>query len=235
MLNLTVSNMKIIVAGPFQCGKSTYVESLDNNALNIMTIDKSGNKCTIAMDIGSIDYKGLKINIFGTPGLLRFTTIRQIVSEGADGIIFMFDGVNSEKDDASLQILNEIRRLLPKNTPIIYVVNKIDSDDCRAIDVVRKQNYLPKSSEIIGISALKGENIRDPINKISVMIKDNLAPLIRILQKYEKNPLGLRFELDKTAERVMELLNAMELRQIISIDRQNMTFSVQEKAKFFIT
>ena len=225
--------MKILVSGSFQCGKSTFVRALDKKALNIMTHDKSGKKCTIAMDIGSFIYEGINISLFGTPGLLRFETIRSIVSEGSDGVIFIFDGSNPDNDDAALRILNDLKRLLPQNTPIVYAINKIDAENCRTSDIVKSQNYLPNDATIFEMSALKGINILKPVEELISLIKSSLAPVIRELEKYGENPLGLKNALNKSAEKIMEFLNAMELRGIISIDRQNMTFSMEEKAKFF--
>ena len=226
--------LKIVVAGSFQSGKSSYIQALDNKALNIMTIDKSGKKTTIAMDIASYEYQGIKISLFGTPGLLRFKTIRSIVMEGADGVIFMFDGVNSDNDDSALQILNEIRSKLPRNTPIVYVVNKSDVAGCREIDVVRAQNYIPKEATLISISALNKVNVQIPIQTIISMIKISLSPIIKTLEKYEENPLGLKVALEKSAEKILEFLNAMEMRGILSINRHTMTFKLAEKAKLFM-
>lgn len=225
--------MKILVSGSFQCGKSTFIQALDSKALNIMTHDKSGKTCTIAMDIGSLDYDGINISLFGTPGLLRFETIRSIVSEGSDGVIFIFDGLNPDNDDAALRILNDLKRILPRDTPIVYVINKIDAEDCRTSDIVRSQNYLQNNVDIFEVSALKGINILKPVDELIFLIKKSLAPIIKELEKYGNNPLGLKIALNKSAEKIMEFLNAMELRGIISIDRQNMTFCMEEKAKFF--
>ena len=227
--------IKIVVAGSFQSGKSTYIQALDPKALNIMTLDKGGKTCTIAMDIGSYDYNGMKISLFGTPGLLRFNTIRSIVTEGADGVIFMFDGINSDNDDSALQILNEIRMKLPKNTPIVYVVNKLDAENCRTVDIIRTQNYIPKESNFITISAKNKQNVLKPLEVLISLIKDSLAPIIKILEKYESNPLGLKIALEKSAEKILEFLNSMQMRGIISINRQEMTFKLAEKAKFFTT
>ena len=227
--------MKILVCGPFQSGKSTFISALDKNSLNIKTLDKNNKSVTIAMDVGTYDCDGLKITLFGTPGLLRFNSIRRIVSEGADGVIFMFDGPNVELDDSAIQILNEIRSCLPRDIPIIYAVNKIDDPKCRDVEVVRKQNYIPKTAKMVGISALNGTNIVECLNDLVSMIRENLTPLVKTLEQYQGNALGLKVALGKSAEEIMELLNAMEIRGIISINRGNLTFSMNDASKFFTT
>ncbi|MCP4761764.1 MAG: GTP-binding protein [archaeon] len=227
--------MKILVTGPFQCGKSAYISALDSTALNIMTRDRNNHECTIGMDIGTVNINGIRISLFGSPGLLRFKTMRNITAEGADGVIFIFDGEKPESDDSAIQILNEIRGLLPKNTPIVYAINKIDAQNSRPIEVVRKQNYLPKNAKIFGISAKNKKNIEEPLLDLIKMIKIKLIPLLKTLENFQNNPLGLKIALNKTnAEEITHLLNAMEQRGIILIDRHNLTYKVLEQAKIFI-
>lgn len=225
--------MKFLVTGAFQCGKSQYIQSLDKNALNIASYDKNGWKCTVGMDVGNTHSNGLEITIFGTPGLLRFSTMRTIVAEGSDGVIFLFDGPHPEKDDASLQILNEIRHVLGRNIPIVYVVNKSDDPNCRPVEVVRAQNYLGTHSIIFKVSALTGENIRVPIDELAALVKQFLFPIVSQVCIFEGNIQGLQDELGKSPEEVMELLNAMELRGIISVDRIHKSYKILETAKFF--
>jgi small GTP-binding protein len=225
--------MKFLVTGAFQCGKSQYIESLDKNALNIASYDKNNWKCTVGMDIGNTRSNGLEITIFGTPGLLRFSAMRAIVAEGSDGVIFLFDGPNPEKDDASLQILNEIRQVLGRNVPIVYAVNKSDDPNCRPVEVVRSQNYLGSNSVIFKISALTGENIKVPIDELAHLVKQSLSPIVSQVCNYEGNILGLQQELGKNSEEIMDILNSMELRNIISIDRLNKSYTIKETAKFF--
>ena len=227
--------MKIVVAGPFQCGKSTFVKKLDDSALNISTIDKKGKVCTIAMDIATINMdNNVKISLFGTPGLLRFDTIRNVVIEGADGIIFIFDGANPDMDDSAIQLLNEIRLVLPRDTPIVYLINKIDDTNCRAVEVVREQNYISKGAKIFGISALTGENIEESISEIIEQVRSSYSPLIKTLRLHTDNPLGLVKKLAKAnVEEVIELLHAMELRGIISINRKEMTYQMNKLSEFY--
>jgi signal recognition particle receptor subunit beta len=228
-----IYRMKILIVGPFQSGKSKYIEALDKDALNIMTKDKNDKECTIGMDIGSYNFEGIKISLFGTPGLLRFKTMRQIISVGADGVIFIFDGVNADKDDAAIQILNEVRSVLVKTTPIVYAVNKFGEIGSRSIEKVREQNYLPKTTKIFGINVMKGENLITPLEELVYQIRDNMKPIVHALTAYERNPLGLKAVFNKNTDEVIDLLNAMELRDIITIDRKNMTYTMNKSATFF--
>lgn len=225
--------MKFLVTGAFQCGKSQFIKSIDKNALNIASLDKNGWKCTVGMDVGNTKSLGLDITLFGTPGLLRFNAMRAIVAEGSDGVIFLFDGPHPDRDDASIQILNEIRHILGRDIPIVYAVNKSDDPNCRSVEVVRSQNYLGKHSILFKISALTGENIKVPIDELAHIVKQSLSPLVRIICDYEGDIQGLQTELGKNSEEIMDILNAMELRGVISIDRLYKSFKIKETAKFF--
>jgi small GTP-binding protein len=225
--------MKFLVTGAFQCGKSQYIQALDKNALNIASYDKNGWKCTVGMDVGNTKSNGFDISLFGTPGLLRFSAMRAIVARGSDGVIFLFDGPSPEKDDASIQILNEIRHLLGRNIPIVYAVNKSDIPECRPVEVVRAQNYLGDHSILFKISAKTGENINVPIDELAHLVKQSLSPMVRIICEYEGDILGLQKELGKDSNEIMDVLNGMELRGIVAVDRAHKSFKIQETAKFF--
>ena len=71
--------MKILISGPLQCGKSSYIKRIDPNALNVEAKGADDKYYTVAMDLGSIKINGFQIFLFGTPGLLRFSVMRDIV------------------------------------------------------------------------------------------------------------------------------------------------------------
>lgn len=225
--------MKFLVTGAFQCGKSQFIQALDKNALNIASLDKNNWNCTVGMDIGSTRSNGLDITLFGTPGLLRFSTMRAIVAQGSDGVIFLFDGPNPEKDDASIQILNEIRHILGRNVPIVFAVNKGDDPICRPVEVVRMQNCLGNQAIIFKVSALTGENIKVPIDELSHLVKQSLSPIVGQICIFEGDITNLQKQMGKNDDEIMELLNAMELRGIIALDRINKSYKILETAKFF--
>ena len=114
------------MSGPLQSGKSSYIRSLDQNALNVEAKGKDEKLYTVGMDLGNVKLNGFDCSLFGTPGLLRFSVMRRIVISGSDGVVFIFDSTAPEKDDSAIVILNSIRKSLPANTPIIFLANKQD-------------------------------------------------------------------------------------------------------------
>ncbi|MHA1871407.1 MAG: GTP-binding protein, partial [Promethearchaeota archaeon] len=229
--------MKIVIAGPFQSGKSSLVKALDPNALNVSIKNRAGQNVTVGMDLGKYNLNGLELSIFGTPGLLRFSAMRRIILEGCDGILFLFDGVNADKDEGAIQILNEIKRssvLSPKKMcPIVYAVNKADMETCRSIEVVKEQNYFYKQAPFFSISAKRKENILEPLKTLIEMIKENYHPMIEILKEFEQGDLySLQEKLNiEDQEKFIELLNALEIRHIISLDRSSKRYIMNEQAQ----
>ena len=78
--------VKVVVLGNAEAGKSTLIKTLIPDSINI---EYKGR--TIALDFGVIEKNGIRFHIFGTPGQRRFEIVRDVISEGADLFIYVFD------------------------------------------------------------------------------------------------------------------------------------------------
>jgi len=186
------------------------------------------------MDLGSVRLNGFDCYLFGTPGLLRFSVMRNIVTNGSDGIIFMFDAVAPEKDDSAIMILNSIRKLLPSNVPVVFLANKQDIEGARPPEVIRSQNYLPENSKIFPTSTKTGLNIKESITYLVNVIYEEYSSLIQILRTYETDIKGLAEELNKDKVEMRDLLNNLELKRFIEVDRVGKTYKVREGLKYLV-
>jgi signal recognition particle receptor subunit beta len=90
---------KIIVAGPVGAGKTTAINSLtsentfmtDVSVSDEVTSQRKANT-TVAMDFGVVRLNDNDVaHVYGTPGQQRFNFMWEILSEGADGLILLFD------------------------------------------------------------------------------------------------------------------------------------------------
>ena len=151
------------------------------------------------MDMGSLKMNGFDVFLFGTPGLLRFSVMRDIISEGADGIIFMFDSVNPDNDEKAISILNSVRKIIKSDVPIIFLANKQDKEDARAPEVVRAQNYLPEKSKLFPASTVSGLNIKESLRYIVNEIFDSYKETLEVMRAYESNIRGLAEKLENKA------------------------------------
>jgi len=187
------------------------------------------------MDLGNVKLNGFDVFLFGTPGLLRFSVMRNIVTSGSDGIIFIFDAAHPEKDDSAIMILNSIRKLLPLGIPIIFLANKQDIEGARSPEVIRTQNYLPEDSKIFPTSTKTGLNIRESVTHIVNVIYEEYSSLLQILRTYENNIEGLGEELNKDKVEIRNFLNNLEIKRFIELDRVSKTYKVKSGLKYLVS
>ncbi|MHA2008871.1 MAG: GTPase [Promethearchaeota archaeon] len=223
-----------MVSGPSQSGKSEFIKALDENALNVEAKGKDNKYHTVGMDLGSLKLNGFDCYLFGTPGLLRFSVMRRIVTSGADGVIFIFDAAHPEKDDNAVVILNSIRKLLSSNIPLVFLANKQDIEGARSPEIIRTQNYLPENSKIFPTSIKTGLNIRESITSLVNVIYEEYSSLLQILRTYENDIPGLGDELKKDQVEMRDLLNNLEIKRFIEVDRVSKTFKVREGLKHLV-
>lgn len=219
------------MSGPQQSGKSSYIRSLDPNALNIEAKGKDEKLYTVGMDLGNVKLNGFDCSLFGTPGLLRFSVMRRIVISGSDGVVFIFDSTAPEKDDSAIFILNSIRKSLPANTPIIFLANKQDVEGARPPEVIRSQNYLPENNKIFPTSTKTGLNIKESLTYLVNNVYEEYSSLLQILRAHESDIEGLASKLEKDKVQIRDFLNNLEIKRFIDVDRISKTYKVKSGLK----
>ncbi|MFX0069731.1 MAG: GTP-binding protein [Candidatus Hermodarchaeota archaeon] len=223
-----------MVSGAVQSGKSTYIKYLDKKAMNVQVKGQNNKLYTVAMDLGSLKVNGFDVFLFGTPGLIRFRVMTELICRGADGLIFIFDAAHPEKDNNAISLLNSIRKVCEPNIPITYLANKQDLEGARKPEMIRKKNRLPEDANFFPTSIKKGLNIDKSLRFLVNEIYDNYKELLQILLDYENDIRGLADKLHKNKEQIRDFLNMMELKRFIAIDRTNRIYKVREGLKHII-
>ncbi|MCX9013517.1 MAG: GTP-binding protein [Candidatus Methanoperedens sp.] len=136
---------KIVVTGPFNAGKSTFVHSLSNRAISV---DRLGT--TIAIDHGHVDYKGFSADIFGTPGQERFDPIIKLISGEAMGIFLVVDSTNPEDFVRAKQMLKITKSY---GLPFIILANKQDLPGALKPEEIKKLFNLPDDVQVLPVTA----------------------------------------------------------------------------------
>ncbi|NHJ21806.1 MAG: GTP-binding protein [Candidatus Lokiarchaeota archaeon] len=226
--------MKITVSGPTQSGKSSFIKYFDEKALNVEAKARDNKFYTVGMDLGSVKLNGFDVFLFGTPGLLRFNVMRDVVVRGADGLIFIFDAAHPEKDEDAIIILNALRKAIGLDTPIVYLANKQDIAGARHTEVVRTQNYLRDDAVVFPTSTKTGENLDEALKYLVNQIYDHYSSLIKVLRAYETDIDGLQEKLNKNPVEMRDLLNNLEIKRFIEVDRINKTYKVKHGLKLLI-
>ncbi len=117
MSNYAQNNIKIVVLGRHNAGKTTFMEQLLGN---VFKVEHNGN--TIAMDYGKLVLGSRTLHFFGTPGEERFDCIREVVMEGMKGAILVVD---STRGIGECEI-KFIKKLKEEGIPFVIAWNKLD-------------------------------------------------------------------------------------------------------------
>lgn len=188
--------LKIFITGYFNSGKSTLIQTLDESAINIeknlsIARDSEKTSTTTGFDLGrivwiskekddvllsEIEYKKKKdeysewlvknIELKGCPGKAHFSIVREILSLGSCGVIFLIDGCDKNNIDNALTVLEETKEVLGTSIPLVIIANKADREDFIGAE---------KVSELIGEKAFEGsgktkEGIDEAIIHISKLV-----------------------------------------------------------------
>ena len=154
---------KILVTGPFDSGKSTFVHALSTRAISV---DRLGT--TIAMDHGHVDYKGFSADIFGTPGQERFDPIIKLLSGESMGVFLIVDSTNPTDFIRAKQML-EITKSY--GLPFVVIANKQDLPGALTPEEIKTQFNLPEDVPIVPAIAKDRKGVFEAfevlINKIT--------------------------------------------------------------------
>lgn len=177
-----MQTVKIVVTGPFNAGKTQFIQSVSE--IDVVSTERKisnaerrvKDKTTVAMDFGRITVDDdLVLYLFGTPGQKRFDFMWEILSEGMLGFIVMVDSNRPETFREARSILETFHAYAP--TPYIVAANKQDHPEAWDVDDLRLALRLDKGIKLIPCVATKKEMVKTVL----------LELLYSILEKMEHN------------------------------------------------
>ncbi len=221
--------MKIIVTGPYEAGKSKIIHHLTDGAC--INIERRGT--TIAMDHGMTNVDGMSVFLFGTPGLLRFRTMRKILAEGADGIIFVVDSSNPESDERAKLFFREIAFFLP-GVPCVVAANKQDLSDSRRIDQLRDRMKFLVGQAVMPCSAETGENVDRVLRTLLFLVMMQWSTVFTKFAEYSGAENGLKQlmkDLNVDRDQAVGYLRRFELRKLLEVQVGDEQFRVNDSVR----
>ncbi|MHA1964592.1 MAG: GTP-binding protein [Candidatus Thorarchaeota archaeon] len=221
--------MKIVVTGPYEAGKSQMIHHITNGAC--INVERRGT--TIAMDHGLANVDGMSVFMFGTPGLLRFRTMRKILSEGADGIIFVVDSVDPESDARAKLFFREIAFFLP-GVPCVVAANKQDLSKSRPIDQLRKNLRFLAGLPVFPVSAKTGENVDSMLRTLLYLVMMQWSSVFGKFAEFSGDKKGLSKmmkELNIDREQAVGYLRRFELRKLLEVQVGDEQFVVKDTVR----
>ncbi len=221
--------MKIIVTGPYEAGKSKIIHHLTDGAC--INIERRGT--TIAMDHGMTNVDGMSVFLFGTPGLLRFRTMRKILAEGADGIIFVVDSSNPESDERAKLFFREIAFFLP-GVPCVVAANKQDLSDSRRVDQLRDRMKFLVGQAVMPCSAETGENVDRVLRTLLFLVMMQWSTVFTKFAEYSGAENGLKQlmkDLNVDRDHAVGYLRRFELRKLLEVQVGDEQFKVNDSVR----
>jgi small GTP-binding protein len=144
---------KILVTGPFNAGKSTTVENMSETSVSV---DRLGT--TVALDHGKVMRKGLKADIFGTPGQKRFDWALNFLGQSIFGCFIVVDARNPDYERAK----EMHRELKAKGIPTIVLANFQNKDGVLPPEEIEEEMEI----ETVGVDALHGEGLDEALDTL---------------------------------------------------------------------
>lgn len=148
---------KILVTGPYNSGKSSFVHSASTKAVSV---DRIGT--TIALDHGHVDYRGFAVDLWGTPGQERFDPILELLGGESLGVIIIIDSTNPKGFVRAKDMLEKSKT---EGLPSIVVANKANLKGALKPKQIRKKMKLPKEVPIVPVIAADLKAIREGLKK----------------------------------------------------------------------
>ncbi len=107
------------------------------------------------------------IELKGVPGKPQFSVIREILSKGCDGVIFLIDGCDINNLPKAKEALDETKAFIGEEIPLFIVANKADKQDFQGGENISKLI----NEKVIEGSGKTRQGIRELIFNISKMIQ----------------------------------------------------------------
>jgi len=129
-----IENYKIVFTGPVASGKTTAINSISGistvSTEEIATDETQQIKqnTTVAMDYGLLEMpNGGRVHLYGTPGQERFSYMRDILTEGALGLILL---VNNNSPDPFKDMEHYIEAFSDfiNNTSLVIGITHMDKE-----------------------------------------------------------------------------------------------------------
>lgn len=131
--------VKLLITGPVNAGKTTFVQHLSDTQLAATDVAATDEVArlkaltTVGLDFGILKIDDeLELHLFGTPGQSRFNFMWDILARGAVGAVFLVDSTSADS-------INEMKKMHAYykekvNLPAIVGATKQDLADAKPVD-----------------------------------------------------------------------------------------------------
>ncbi|HET6498647.1 MAG TPA: ATP/GTP-binding protein [Coriobacteriia bacterium] len=174
-----MQSVKIVVTGPFNAGKTTFIKSVSE--ITVLSTERevsdatpgAGGETTVAMDFGRITISDdIVLYLFGTPGQERFSFMWETLSEGMLGFVLLVDATDESSMDDAAGIVSFFRAM--SSVPFVIAANRAESQNGE-LGSLHERLGLDSPVEVLAVDARDRESVKNVL----------IALLRRILETME--------------------------------------------------
>ncbi len=160
-----MQSVKVVVTGPFNAGKTTFIKSVSEITVlsterQVSDVSSEGSgETTVAMDFGRITVADdVVLYLFGTPGQERFSFMWETLSEGMLGFVVLVDATNGE----SLRDAQEMLKFFTEmsDVPFVVAANRVDGNDTAALSQISNQLGLDANVPLLAVDARDKDSVK---------------------------------------------------------------------------
>lgn len=160
-----MQSVKVVVTGPFNAGKTTFIKSVSE--ITVLSTERQisdvsgegGGETTVAMDFGRITISDdVVLYLFGTPGQARFSFMWETLSEGMLGFVLIVDATDPQNVMDAKEMIEFFTQM--SDVPFVVAANKVEASDADALSRVRAQLALADAVPLFPVDARDKESVK---------------------------------------------------------------------------
>jgi len=160
-----MQSVKVVVTGPFNAGKTTFIKSVSEITVlstERQVSDTSGEgsgETTVAMDFGRITVSDdVVLYLFGTPGQARFSFMWETLSEGMLGFVLMVDATEPATFEDAKSMIEFFTEM--SDVPFVVAANKVAADDLATLQQVRTDLAIAENVPLLPVDARDRDSVK---------------------------------------------------------------------------
>lgn len=162
-----MATLKVVVTGPVSAGKTTFIQTLSQEEVvetEASTTDATEKSATtVGLDLGFVDVRGERAKVFGTPGQRRFQYLREVLSVGADGFIFLYPADKTPDLERPRTFIRG--HCHEKDIPVVVGVTRLDLGR-RETKVNVRERLEPLSTSVESLDARKRDQCLELLSQL---------------------------------------------------------------------
>ena len=166
---------KIIVTGPFNSGKTTFVSTISDIAVvttekKITTEDRGiKNETTVAMDYGRVEIDGKVLHLSGTPGQTRFDFMWEILAKEMNAFVVLVDATDKPSFPDAAELIGLFSGI--HAVPYLVAANKSDLPGGVSLEEVRRGTNAGPDVTVMPCVATQKSSVRQVLLQVIELIE----------------------------------------------------------------